>query len=215
VRSASAIVLAAVLVAACAEGEDPISPRPAANILIDIPEESPGPPFYSLIQPGWFPMTEDWGAVAWLREPACVPDDFNILQLVDPPPRPFFCALTIEGHEIWNTDPPDPSVGPLNIRASGLGAVPIYFVATGDLLPAMGDGVLTIAELEAMPSLLVGHADRFNLSQQTGTARGRPGEGNIVISASGSLTDGRTFLFQTAEGPPRKDEIAHTRIEFR
>lgn len=214
-RITCAIVLAAVLGGACAEGEGPTALGPEANIRVDIPDDDPGPPFYSLIQPGWFPMTEEWGAVAWLRDPACVPEDFNILQFFDPPPRPFFCALTIEGHAIWNTDPPDPSVGPLNFRASGLGAVPLYFMSTDDLLPAMGDGVLTIAELEAMPSLLVGHADRFNVSQQTGTARGRPGEGNIVIAATGSLTDGRTFLYQTAEGPPRKDEIAHTRIEFR
>jgi hypothetical protein len=77
------------------------------------------------------------------------------------------------------------------------------------------DGNLTIAELESMSSLLIGYADRFTLTQQTGTARGRPGEGKIVISAKGLLEDGRTFLFQTSEGPPRKPEIAHTRIEFR
>jgi len=216
VRNTCGLVLAAASVlAACGDGAEPVAPRPEANVILDIPGDSPGPPFYSLIQPGWFPMTEEWAAVMWLRDPGCVPDDFNILQFFDPPPRPFFCALTIEGHEIWNTDPPDPTVGPKNIIARGLGAVPLYFVSTADLLPAIGDGQLTITDLEAMPSLLVGFADFFTLSQQTGVARGRPGEGTITISSRGHLTDGRAFFFQTAEGPPKKDPIAHTRIEFR
>lgn len=154
------------------------------------------------------------------------PGDFNILNLVDltilfppavpfPGPRPFFCPLTITGHEIWNTNPPDPSVGPLNVTARGLGAVPVWFVSTSELLPALQDGVLTITELQAMSSLLVGHADHFTLTQQTGVARGKPGAGKINITARGTLQDGRTFFFQTAEGPPNKDEIAHTRISFR
>lgn len=89
------------------------------------------------------------------------------------------------------------------------------FVSTTELLPAIADGVLTISDLEAMSSLLVGHADHFTLTQQTGVARGRPGEGKINITAKGTLEDGRTFFFQTAEGPPKKLPIAHTRIEFR
>lgn len=191
------------------------------NIRLETGEDSPGPPYYSLIQAGWFPMTDDWAAVFWLRDPNCVPDAFNLLDLADlvpafpnGPPRPFLCALTIDGHEIWNTNPPNPAVGPLNITANGLGAVPIYFVSASDAQSGLSDGVLTIAELEAMGSLVVGSADRFSLAQQTGTARGRPGEGKIVISARGTLTDGRTFFFATSEGPPRKDGIAHTRIEF-
>ncbi len=229
-RTVPALVLAAALLPACSEQPLPADPLatsgPQLNIRIEIPEDSPGPPFYSLIQPGWFPMTDEWAAIPWLRETHCVPDDFNILTLVDltilfppevpfPGPRPFFCPLTIEGHEIWNTDPPDPRVGPLNITARGLGAVPVWFVSTAELLPAIADGVLTIADLEAMSSLLIGYADRFTLTQQTGIARGRPGEGKINIASKGTLEDGRTFFFQTAEGPPKKDAIAHTRIEFR
>lgn len=229
------LVLAAALLTACSDRplptESPMAPEPAANVRVELGEDSPGPPFYSLIQPGWFPMTDEWGAIAWIRDTDCVPDDFNILTLVDltilfppdvpfPGPRPFFCPLTIAGHEIWNTDPPDPTVGPLNVTAKGLGAVPVWFIATAQLLPAIADGMLTVAEIEAIAgaapgSVLVGWADRFSLSQQTGTARGRPGEGKINIAAHGKLEDGRSFSFQTAEGPPRKGPIAHTRIEFR
>lgn len=199
---------------ACAESSETVGPDLDANIVLHVPEDSPGPPFYTLIQPGWFPMTEDWAAVAWLRDPACVPGDFNLLRLFDPPPTPFLCALTIEGHEIWNTEPPSP-VGAKNILVQGLGAVPMYFVSTGDLLPAIADGVITIDDLEAMASLRVGYADKFTLTQQTGTSRGRPGEGKINIVASGALEDGGTFRFHTAEGPPKKPELAHVSIEFR
>jgi hypothetical protein len=171
-------------------------------------------------------MTDEWAVVPWIRDTGCVPADFNILGLLDltiafppavpfPAPRPIFCPLTVAGHEIWNTDPPDPSVGPLNINVHGTGAVPIWFVSTTELAAAMADDVLTITELAAMSSLLVGHADHFTLTQQTGVARGRPGEGKINIVARGTLEDGRTFFFQTAEGPPKKPAIAHTRVDFR
>lgn len=228
-----ACTLLAVLACAGCEsrpGSTPLSPEveevgppgPELNVRVEIPEDSPGPPFYSLLQPGWFPMTDEWAAVFFIRETDCVPGNFNLIDLVDlvpafpnGPPRPFVCPLTIRGHEIWNTDPPDPAVGPLNITAKGVGAVPFYFVAASEAQAAAGDGILTIDDLEAMGSLLVGWADRFTLAQQTGTARGRPGSGKINVSARGQLADGRTFFFQTAEGPPFEDPIAHTRIEFR
>jgi hypothetical protein len=231
-RSGATVVglAAAAALAACSDPQTPVERADGRDAAMNVRQvigiDNPGPPFYSLIQPGWFPMTDKWAAIPWLRDTNCVPADFNILGLVDltilfppevpfPGPRPFFCPLTIGGHEIWNTDPPNPAVGPLNVTAYGLGAVPIWFVSTAELLPALDDGVLTITELAAMSSLLIGHADHFSLTQQTGIARGRPGEGKINITARGTLEDGRSFFFQTAEGPPKKDEIAHTRITFR
>ena len=217
-RMTAAMILGALAVG-CESAEEPLAPEPqlegAENVIIKHPEEGPGPPFYSLIQPGWFPMTDDWAAVPWFRDPNCVPPAFNILQFIDPPPTPFFCTLMISAVEIWNTDPPDPSVGPLNISFKGMGAVPIYFAHRSEVTAAMQDGVLTVGELQALPSLRVGYADRFSGAQQTGVARGRSGQGKINISAHGRLTDGTPFFFQTAEGPPRKGPIAHTSIEFR
>jgi hypothetical protein len=226
----AALIVAASILSACADRPlptDPIQlPTSMPNIVLEIGKDTPGPPFYSPIQPGWFPMTGDWAAVPWLRAAECVPRAFNILTLLDltilfppavpvPGPRPFFCQLTVQGHEIWNTFPPDPIIGPLNVVLKGLGAVPIYFVSTAELLPAIADGVLTIADLEAMSSLLVGYASAFTMTNQLGTARSRPGMGIITITSSGALTDGRTFFFQTAEGAPFKAPIVHTSIEFR
>lgn len=226
----AALILSAALMPACRDQSLPTQvdmvPDPQQSIRVETGEDNLGPPYYSPIQPGWFPMTESWAAVPWVREPECVPPGFNILDLLDltilfppvvpfPGPRPFFCPLTVEGHEIWNTDPPDPAVGPLNVVWNGLGAVPIYFVSTADLLPAIADGQLTIADLEAMGSLRVGHAGTFTMTNQLGAARGAPGTGKITITANGVLEGGGTFFFQTAEGPPHKAPIAHTRIELR
>jgi hypothetical protein len=226
----AAMILATALMPACrdqslpTEAAPPASPRLA--IRIETGKDNPGPPYYSPIQPGWFPMTESWAAIPWVRDVDCVPSGFNILGLLDltilfppavpfPGPRPFFCPLTVEGTEIWNTDPPDPAVGPLNVVWNGLGAVPIYFVSAAELVPAMADGVLTIADLEAMSSLRVGRAASFTLTNQLGTARDAPGTGKINITATGVLDGGGAFFFQTAEGPPHKAPIAHTRIELR
>lgn len=231
VRSLTVVVLtsSAAFLIGCSDRSLPtdaiMPPEVRFGIRTETGEDSPGPPFYSFIQPGWFPMTDEWAAVPWIRETDCVPSNFNILDLLDltivfppppasPGPRPFFCDLTVEGHEIWNTNPPDPSVGPLNTTYKGLGAVPIYFVATAELLPAIADGVLTITDLEAMSSLRVGHASAFTLTNQSGSARGRPGTGKINISATGQLEDGTPFFFETAEGPPYNAAIATTRIEF-
>ncbi|HSJ32387.1 MAG TPA: hypothetical protein VK933_13180 [Longimicrobiales bacterium] len=227
-RLTMALFVSTGALAACDDAELPTeaSAGPQLNVRQVVGEDNLGPPFYSLIQPGWFPMTDEWAAVPWLRETHCVPGGFNILGFVDltilfppavpfPAPRPLFCPLTVTGHEIWNTDPPDPAVGPLNITVRGLGAVPIWFVATAELLPALADGVLTIDELAAMSSLRIGHATHFTLAQQTGTARGQPGAGKINITARGTLEGGGTFFFQTAEGPPYSTPIAHTRIDIR
>jgi hypothetical protein len=226
------VFTAGAALAACSDQPLPTDPlgesTPQLAIRLDTEEGSPGPPYYSPIQPGWFPMTEEWAAIPWVRQPGCVPADFNILTLLDltilfppavpfPGPRPFFCPLTVAQHEIWNTDPPDPAIGPLNVTAKGKGDVPIYFVKTSVLLPMIAGGSLTIADLQALDGgdLRIGHATHFTLTNQLGTARGRPGTGKINITAKGTLEGGGTFFFQTAEGPPYKLPIAHTRIDIR
>ena len=66
-----ALLLGAVLLPACSDyptPTDPLTPAaPSLNVRVEIGKDSPGPPFYSLIQEGWFPMTEEWAAVAWIR----------------------------------------------------------------------------------------------------------------------------------------------------
>jgi hypothetical protein len=49
-----------------------------------------------------------------------------------------------------------------------------------------------------------------------GITHRKPAAGKINSTAHGTLEDGRTLFFQTAEGPPDKDEIAvHARRHLR
>lgn len=183
-----------------------------AQKRVAVPTEDPGPPFYTTVQRlldgSPFLFTDgEWVAIPFLREPSCVPESFDLLALFDfepafpgGPPRPFLCPLTVEGHVIWKNGPPPVDAAPIQQVLQGLGAVPIWFVRLTEVEAAVLDGDLTIAELAAMPSLLVGYADVYNDVQQPGI--GRPqgeGNGSIKITATGTLLDGRPFFFQVVE----------------
>ena len=43
--------------------------------------------------------------------------------------------------------------------------MPVYFVNLLEYVDAIGDGVLTVAELEGLPSLLIGHATKYQYVQ--------------------------------------------------
>ena len=90
----------------------------------------------------------------------------------------------------------------------GLGAVPIYFVGWSELQGAMADGVLTIGELESLPSFLSGIADFYKQ-----TVRNEPSGAVVVVqtSARGVLDDGRTFQVESSIGGGRQS----TQIAFR
>ena len=92
------------------------------------------------------------------RNPDCVPADFNLLDFIDPPPRPFLCALQIEGHSNWRSlDDPSPA----DSHLQGTGAVPLWFVRWAELQAAVADVDLTVTELATLPSLLMGSASFF------------------------------------------------------
>ena len=89
----------------------------AASVRLEFPLQVPGPPIYvegiGLLPDGEVIVAfEDagWAAIPFLREPNCVPSDFNLLEGVDLPdaqgPGAFGCALTIRGFEIWQAPPP-------------------------------------------------------------------------------------------------------------
>ena len=131
-----------------------------AQVHRQIPEDQQ-PPYYATIDRGFMPHTEEWAVVIFYRTPECVPADFNLLDFFDPPPRPFLCALQIEGHSNWRSvDDPFPA----DIHLQGTGAVPLWFVRWPELQAAVADDKLTVAELSALPSLLIGSASFFNHS---------------------------------------------------
>lgn len=181
-----------------------------AQVHTNIPEETQVP-FYATFQRGFTPHTEEWAVVIFYRTPACVPADFNLLDFFDPPPRPFFCDLQIEGHANWRSlDDPFPA----DVHLQGTGAVPVWFVLWSELEVAMADDELTIGELAALPSLLIGSASFFHESIRN-SIRGQRG-GNEVIVASGTLTDGRSFQVQITEKFRDGEHLfPHVKIDFR
>lgn len=200
--------LLSLAVAGCSKGLMPSEPTPTptaaaptvgppldagAPIIRHYPGESPGPPYYALLGRGFTPNDGDWAGIAFIRSPACVPAGFNLLDQFNPPAA-WGCELTVEGKQWSHTLATPP---PFQLRERGLGAVPIYFVRWSQLQAAVADDLLTIGELQSLPSLLVGSASFLehvvhNTNQPTN-------HGHETLVTRGTLGDGRTFVFRYNE----------------
>ncbi len=186
-----------------------------ANVLLRFgPIDGGGVPAYARIEMiDGTPLvhhTDDWAAITFYRDPACprLSAGFNLLDFFDAPAA-FDCPLTVEGFEIWRNGPWTGESGPIETESFGLGAVPIWFVSWEELQGAIGDGILTVTELAALPSLRVGAASYFKetlhpfqSAEQTKTE----------IVARGTLQDGQSFLYQAEE---THNNMKHVKIEFR
>ena len=153
--------------------------------------EGDGGPFYARIQADFVPTDGEWAAIVFYRDPACVPEDFNLLQFFDPPPRPFWCHSYVTAFGITGDDP---SAKPVFTQLQGVEPVPVWFVSWLQLEVAMTDGLLTIGELETLPSLLVGYAAFYNEVQHPGVK-----QCHSSVEALGCLEDGRLFQYQMVE----------------
>ncbi|MDQ4132141.1 MAG: hypothetical protein M3179_02810 [Actinomycetota bacterium] len=190
----------ALVVAAMALAVGLMGQSAYAAVTLRFPGESPGVPAYARIGPGAI-HTDEWAAVPFYRLPSCVPADFNLLRLQDPP-RAFRCPLTVEGYEVWERGPgQDPA--PQHVVTRGTD-VPIWFASWPELQAAMSDGVLTIGELSGLDSLVMGTADVYQEVL-------RPGE-LIVVNAHGTLADGRSFQLHTHCLCQKQEPVTHIRI---
>lgn len=88
--------------------------------------QDPGPPFYARIEHGFVIHDDTTAAIAFYRDPSCVPLTFNLLNLFDAP-RAFGCPLTVDGFDVWKNGPPPVDQGPIQSETRGLGAVPVWF----------------------------------------------------------------------------------------
>lgn len=163
--------------------------------------EDPGLPAYAEIEPApphLQPNDGERGAVVFYRDPACVPEDFNLLNFFDVP-RVFLCESTMEGSSLWVGDP---LVGaPKIMTMHGTGAVPVWFVPVDSFREAVEDGELTIGELEAMDGLIKGSAAQYSGVLQPGPLPPELGGGGHLvpkqsITATGELEDGRMFFLE-------------------
>ncbi len=205
-RSLVTLVLALGALAALV----PASQAQAAK-RFEVPEQAPGGPFYArLAAPAVAPHTDEWAAIVFYRDPACVPAGFNLLNFFDAP-RAFGCPLTVEGFEIWENGPGrDPAPRLSKLRDSG--PVPVWFVSWPELQAAAADGVLTIGELRALPSLITGSASRFSETLHPDQAN-KKGKNNI--GARGTLSDGRSFDFKFVVVEGKGSGVKHVAIRFR
>jgi hypothetical protein len=167
-------------------------------------------PFYARISSGEVFHTDDWAVVVFYRPPACVPADFNLLAFFDVP-RAFGCTPpTVDGFSIWAHGPGiDPA--PIQGQFHGLGAVPVWFVRWPELQATIADGVLTIGELAALPSRVIGSAGFY---QETLHPEQAAQNGKIAFVARGTLADGRSFQVQAALSRAA-GRLTHMRIVFR
>jgi hypothetical protein len=119
--------------------------------------------------------------------------------------------LKIHGSTIWRSlnDP-----YPAESVFQGDGAVPTWFVRWAELQAVAADQKLTIGEVTALPSRLVGSASHFNESIRNDI----PGQrgGNESLTAFGNLADGRAFQVEfTEKFRNGVHTFPHVRIEFR
>ncbi|MCG9970939.1 hypothetical protein [Christiangramia crocea] len=155
--------------------------------------ENPGPPLYAsglslgLSDFGATRTDGEWVAITFVRNPDCIPADYNLLSAPNIP-FVFGCSLTIEG-TVWLRDPANPS-NAVKAMHRGLGAVPVYFVALSEFESATQDLILTIGELNGLSSLLIGYAS-YQRDVIQFPQNGRPGMHSIV--SRGELEDGRSF----------------------
>ena len=210
-RRMIAIPVVAGLLAGC----DPVrttAPVPtdvSLDVVYGVPDEAPGPPFYSPIANGPFiPTDGEWAAIPFLRELSCVPNAANLLAIVGP--SAFGCAATVEGHEHWTNGPrTDPA--PRHTVYRGLGAVPVVFVRLAELQPALTGGLFR-TELLALPSAVVGTAALYKETDILGiTGPLGPGRGMYKITAVGSFMDGRSFRLTVNEV---QGELQNVQIRF-
>jgi hypothetical protein len=184
-----------------------------APVIRQVPSAGePGAPFYTPVfingPSGFVPTDGTWVGIHFYRDPSCIPGDFNLLKVFDPPAA-FGCSLTITG-ETWRHESDDRA--PFQEHYSGAGAVPIYFVRLTDLSAATGDDVLTIGELHGIA--LVGHASFYrgvihNSSQAAN-------HGHETVTARGQLENGRSFHFHFDEKfLDGRHVFQSVRIEFR
>jgi hypothetical protein len=205
-RIGLAVLVVAVLVAVSAIGLQ-------ANVLLQFsPALGGGVPAYARIETidgrVFVPNDGTWAAVVFFRQPSCVPEDFNLLDFFDVP-RVFGCELTVEGFEIWRNGPSAGDVAPIQAVSFGLGAVPVWFVSAAELQDKVGDGVLTIGELEECRSLQMGSASYF---KETLHPSGGARQSKVQIVARGALPSGDTFFLQVEA---THNQLKHVSIQFR
>ncbi len=181
-----------------------------ATVQANVRVESDGGPFYARIAAGEIYTDGVCAAIAFYRDPQCVPPDFNLLGFFDL--AALDCHSFVAGFAIVG------DTGPIQSRLQNTEEVPIWFVSLEELNSAIIeiDGVptLTISTLAALPSRKVGTATFYS---ETLHPNGMAQQTMISIVASGDFVreDGSSgkFTYQ-ATGTKEENRLNHVKIEF-
>ena len=170
-------------------------------------------PFYARFGENETFSNGEWVAIVFYRSPDCIPAEFNLNQFFDFPgesgPGAFGCAPpTTTSVEIW-ANGPETDPAPLVAEMTGRGAVPVWFFTQAEAEAAMADGVVTVDELAALPSRLIGTAATYTELLHPSQSNAQP---MIQFMAAGALEDGRSFLVNVSRGAP--DVANHITIEI-
>jgi hypothetical protein len=170
-------------------------------------------PFYARFGENETFSNGEWTAIVFYRSPDCIPADFNLNQFFHFPgesgPGAFGCAPpTTTSIELW-ANGPETDPAPLVAEMIGRGAVPVWFFTQAEIETALADGVVTIGELAALPSRLVGTAASYMELLHPSQSNA---QSLIQFTAEGALEDGRSFLVDVSYGAP--DVANHTTIEI-
>ena len=167
-------------------------------LQLEFPAQSPGVPAYArleLLVPNFdVPNNKRWAAIVFYRDPACVPEDFNLGRFFDlPGPRgrgAFACPLLVEGHEIWRNGP-EADLAPIYVRTrNAVPNLPIWFVAWNELRPILESGQVFIGDISGLPSLLRGSAYWYEEALYPNGSADIPG---ITLRSEGTLESGGKF----------------------
>lgn len=175
-----------------------VVPTVLASVRIDSDGQLP---FYARVPRNEIITDGKWVAVVFYRPSSCIPADFNMLDFFDFPDAAGLGAFdcqppTTDSVEKWQNGPEvDPA--PILVKFRGLGAVPVWFVTWSELEAAIADDLLTIGELEALPSLRRGSADHYREIVHP-WQNVKNGNGDLRIVARGELEDGGRFRLRVS-----------------
>jgi len=151
--------------------------------------------------------TDEWAAIPFYRNPDCVPEDFNLLGMVDF--NALNCYSFVEGFEVFENGPGlDPYPIQVNLKAAG--PVHIYFVPWAVLQEAIVDDELTMPELEGLEGVQIGIATNFTVTHHPGEVEDKL----YSIVAKGYIEADSSIQFEL-KATWAQYELTHVKIDFK
>ena len=180
-------------------------------VVLNVPDESPGDPSYADIGRYSIPADGTQVAIVFMRDPAYIPPEFNLLDMRDIPAA-WECPFLLRGQDWWHetiwlnflrtrstSEKPDrhePFVDfPFKSMYVNDGSVPVYFVDLSELNSEIADDQLTLGELEAFSSLKVGQATYVKEDILNSNAPDSDGKGHGIMTAIGTLQESGEFFY--------------------